>query len=159
MKINKTNAMRQFDKEKIKYEVYTYDASDGQIDGISVASKCNQDPKMVYKTLVARGHSKKIYVFVINILNELDLKKCAKAVNEKNIEMVHVNELLNLTGYVRGGCSPVGLKKNYPIIVSNSIETIDSIIFSGGKIGYQIHCTSSDFLKITKATICDIVGE
>lgn len=157
MKISKTNAMRQFDKYKMKYEVYTYDASDGNIDGISVAKKCNQDPKMVYKTLVARGHSKKIYVFVINIMNELDLKKCAKAVNEKNIEMVHVNELLALTGYIRGGCSPVGMKKNYPTILSNTIESINSIIFSGGKIGYQIHSSTEDLIKITNAQIKDIV--
>ena len=90
-------------------------------------------------------------------MNELDLKKCAKAVNEKNIEMVHVNELLALTGYIRGGCSPVGMKKNYPTILSNTVESIDSIIFSGGKIGYQIHSSTEDLIKITNAQIKDIV--
>lgn len=159
MKISKTNAMRQLDRSKIKYEVYTYDTSDGHIDGISVAQKCNQDPRLVYKTLVTRSASKKIYVFVINVFDELDLKKCAKAVHEKSIEMIHVNELLGLTGYVRGGCSPIGMKKNYPVLVSDSVQNIDSIIFSGGKIGYQIHCTVDDFIKTTNALIADITFE
>ena len=98
MKNIKTNAMRQLDAQKIKYEVYTYDAEDGKIDGLSVAQKCHQDVRMVYKTLVARSASNKIYVFVVNVADELDLKKCAKAVHEKSIAMVHVNELLGLTG-------------------------------------------------------------
>ena len=100
MKNVKTNAMRQLDAKKVKYEVYTYDTDDGMIDGISVAQKCHQDVKLVYKTLVTRSASKKIYVFVVNVADELDLKKCAKAVHEKSIEMVHVNELLGLTGDV-----------------------------------------------------------
>lgn len=157
MKIVKTNAMRQLDTQKIKYEVYTYDVSDGLIDGVSVASKCHQDVNLVYKTLVTRAASKKIYVFVVNVKDELDLKKCAKAVHEKSIEMVHVNELLGLSGYVRGGCSPIGMKKKYPVIVSDSINYVDSIIFSGGKIGYQIHCRKDDFIKITQAQISEIV--
>lgn len=156
MKINKTNAMRHLDNAKINYDVYTYDASDGQIDGISVADKCHEDPQIVYKTLVTRSNSKKIYVFVICVLDELDLKKCAKAVNEKNVEMIHVNELLGLTGYVRGGCSPIGMKKKYPVIVSDTIHRFDSIIFSGGKIGYQIHCNADDFLEVTQANVADI---
>ena len=156
MKITKTNAMRQCDTHKINYQIYTYDTSDGHIDGISVANKCNQDPTMVYKTLVTIGQSKKIYVFVIGVLEELDLKKCAKAVKEKNIEMIAVKDLLNLTGYVRGGCSPIGMKKNYPVYVSETINKIDSIIFSGGKIGMQIHCSCNDFIKMTKAQIVDV---
>ena len=157
--MQKTNAMRQFDTKKIKYQTYSYDASDGQIDGISVANKCNQDPKQVFKTLVTISNTKKIHVFVISVLDELDLKKCAKAINEKNVEMIPVKDLLNLTGYVRGGCSPVGMKKNYPVIVSDTIQNIDSIIFSGGKIGLQIHCATEDFIQITNAKICDIVKE
>lgn len=157
MKIVKTNAMRQLDKNKIKYDVYTYDASDGFIDGQSVAKKCNQDPVILYKTLVTRGHSKKIYVFVINVLNEMDLKKCAKAVGEKSIEMIHVNELFSLTGYIRGGCSPIGMKKNYPIVVSDTIENINSIVVSGGKIGYQIHLSKEDFLQATHAICASVI--
>ena len=159
MKVTKTNAMRQCDTHKIQYQVYTYDASDGHIDGISVANKCHQDPKMVYKTLVTISNNKKINVFVISVLEELDLKKCAKAVHEKSIDMVHVKDLLSLTGYVRGGCSPIGMKKNYPVYVSESIQNIDSIIFSGGKIGCQIHCSCLDFINMTKAQIVDICKE
>lgn len=159
MKISKTNAMRLCDKYKIQYQVYTYDVSDHQIDGISVANKCGQDPKMVYKTLVTKGNSKQIYVFVIGVLEELDLKKCAKVANEKNIEMISVKDLLSLTGYVRGGCSPLGMKKNYPIYVSDTIHNIDSIIFSGGKIGLQIHCQCNDFIRITNSSIVDVKKE
>lgn len=157
MKVSKTNAMRQLDQLKIPYEIHTYDTSDGLIDGLSVAKKCNQEPSKVYKTLVTRSTSKKIYVFVVNVADELDLKKCAKAVHEKSIEMIHVNELLSLTGYVRGGCSPIGMKKNYPVIVSDTLNTTDTIIFSGGKIGMQIDCSTADFLKATKAVIADII--
>ena len=157
MKNVKTNAMRQLDAKKVKYEVYTYDTDDGMIDGISVAQKCHQDVKLVYKTLVTRSASKKIYVFVVNVADELDLKKCAKAVHEKSIEMVHVNELLGLTGYVRGGCSPIGMKKKYPVILSDTASSMESIIFSGGKIGCQIHCSGDDFMKITQASRALIV--
>lgn len=157
MKNIKTNAMRHLDAQKIKYEVYTYDAEDGKIDGLSVAQKCHQDVRMVYKTLVARSASNKIYVFVVNVADELDLKKCAKAVHEKSIAMVHVNELLGLTGYVRGGCSPIGMKKKYPVILSDTAASLDSIIFSGGKIGCQIHCSVNDFMKVTQAFMACII--
>ena len=98
-----------------------------------------------------------MYVFVVNVADELDLKKCAKAVHEKSIEMVHVNELLGLTGYVRGGCSPIGMKKKYPVILSDTASSMESIIFSGGKIGCQIHCSVDDFMKITQASMALIV--
>ncbi|MGN1343607.1 MAG: Cys-tRNA(Pro) deacylase [Traorella sp.] len=154
-KVNKTNAMRFLDSMKVKYDVHTYDVSDGQIDGISVAQKCHEDPKVVYKTLVTRNNHS-LYVFVICVLDELDLKKCAKAIHEKSIEMIHVNELLSLTGYVRGGCSPLGMKKNYPIIVSDTIQSNDRIIFSGGKLGLQIECSKDDFLKVTHGQVASI---
>lgn len=157
MKNLKTNAMRQLDNLKIHYQIHTYDVSDGQIDAVSVAKKCQQDIRYVYKTLLTRGASKKIYVFVVNGQDELDLKKCAKCVHEKNIEMVHVNELLGLSGYVRGGCSPLGMKKNYPVIVSETILGIDHIIFSGGKIGLQIECSVHDFISALQAQIGDII--
>ena len=160
MKISKTNAMRQCDTHKINYQIYTYDTSDGHIDGVSVANKCNQDPLMVYKTLVTVGQSKKIYVFVIGVTEELDLKKCAKAVKEKNIEMIAVKDLLNLTGYVRGGCSPIGMKKNYPVYVSETFNKLESIIFSGGKIGYQVEISLENLSKVIRfslADICDII--
>lgn len=157
MKIIKTNAMRQLDRLKIPYHVYTYDTSDGFVDGVSVAEKCGQEKSLVYKTLVTRALSQQLYVFVIEVQDELDLKKCARVVHEKSVELVHVNELLGLTGYVRGGCSPIAMKKNYPIIVSSTIQNIDSIIFSGGKIGIQIHCRTQDFLSVTHARIEDVV--
>lgn len=151
--------MRQLDREKIEYKTYIYDVSDGHIDGISVAQKCQQDIQFVYKTLVTRAASKKIYVFVVNVADELDLKKCAKSVHEKSIEMIHVKELLGLTGYVRGGCSPIAMKKNYPVIVSDSVAALDSIIFSGGKVGTQIECSVSDFLLTTHAQLASITKD
>lgn len=157
MKISKTNAMRFLDTKKVPYEIHTYDASDGQIDAQSVAKKTGIEAKYIYKTLVTRGASKKLYVFVINADDELDLKCCAKAVNEKSIEMIHVAEINELTGYVRGGCSPLGMKKNYPILLSHTVKDLDKIIVSGGKIGLQIECQTSDLIRVTNAQIAEII--
>lgn len=107
--MTKTNAMRILDKNKIKYDVIEYDISDGKIDGVSVAEKTNQDLKEVYKTLVTQGNTKMIYVFVIPVNEELNLKKAAKVCGEKKVDMIHVNELLKLTGYIRGGCPPISI--------------------------------------------------
>ena len=131
----KTNAMRILDREKIAYRQHSYEHSDGAVDGISVAMKLGQDPSRVFKTLVTQGHSREYYVFVIPVAKELKLKEAARAVGEKSVEMIKVSEINRVTGYIRGGCSPIGMKKHYPTVVDASCEGIDSIIVSGGKIG------------------------
>lgn len=157
MKLEKTNAMRILDKAKVDYKTHTYDAEDGAIDGISVAHKCNQDPKKVYKTLITRGASKNYFVFVIPVEYELDLKKCAKAVGEKSIEMIHVSEINSVSGYIRGGCSPIGMKKQYKTILDESCKTLDTIIFSGGKIGFQIEMKPEELLLLIRGETADII--
>ena len=145
----KTNAMRILDGKKISYQLLTYEVDD-RIDGVSVASKIQRDVKEVFKTLVTRGSSKGIYVFVIPVAQELDLKKAAKVVKEKKIEMISVNEINNLTGYIRGGCSPVGMKKLYPTIIDQSALYLDTFIVSGGKIGLQIEINPKELEKVIK---------
>ncbi|MFL6556542.1 MAG: Cys-tRNA(Pro) deacylase, partial [Bacillus sp. (in: firmicutes)] len=124
----KTNAMRILDAKKVSYEMLTYDNKDGKIDGVSVAEKVGKDPKVVYKTLVAQGASKNVFVFVIPVAEELDLKKAAKAAGEKNIEMLPVKDIQKWTGYIRGGCSPIGMKKEYKTFIDESAGAINSII-------------------------------
>jgi Cys-tRNA(Pro)/Cys-tRNA(Cys) deacylase len=154
----KTNAMRILDQKKIDYKIYTYDASDGKIDGLAVAEKIGKSAEVVYKTLVTRGNSKNLYVFLMCVMDELDLKKAAKATGEKSIEMVQVKELLELTGYIRGGCSPVGMKKSFKTFIDISVEMQDkeSIIISGGKIGIQLEIEKAKLVEITKAGIMDL---
>lgn len=155
---NKTNAMRMLDKQGIAYEALTYDASDGNIDGVSVAAKVGWDPAHVYKTLVLRGSDRNYYVGVIPVAAELDLKKAAKVFGVKNVELIPVADLLPVTGYIRGGCSPIGMKKDFPLCVDRSAEELDFILVSGGRIGTQIkldpcrlmalrHARSADLLK------------
>lgn len=134
----KTNAMRLFDAAKIDYKIHTYDTADGLIDGNSVAEKCGQDPDCVFKTLVTVGHSGEHYVFVVPVNGNLDLKKAAKAVGEKSIEMIHQKNLLPLTGYVHGGCSPFGMKKQFFTVFEETAQLFDTIMVSGGKVGCQI---------------------
>lgn len=155
-KEKKTNAMRMLDKEKVDYEIYTYDNEDGKIDGVSVANKINKDVNIVYKTLVAQGTSKEIYVFIVPVEKELDLKKAAKAVGEKKIELIAVKDITKLTGYVRGGCSPIGMKKLYRTTIDNCARNLPSIIVSGGKIGLQIELTVMNLLKVTKGEFAAI---
>ncbi|MEM1484728.1 Cys-tRNA(Pro) deacylase [Oscillospiraceae bacterium PP1C4] len=152
----KTNAMRMLDKAKIKYNMYTYEHEDGKIDGVSVAAKLGQDVNAVYKTLVTRGASRANYVFVIPVAKELDLKKAAKAVGEKSVEMVHVDEINKLTGYIRGGCSPVGMKKLFSTVFDQAVENLPAVIVSGGKIGFQIEVAPSDLLPLVKAKTAEI---
>ena len=134
----KTNVMRILDKEKIPYTPHSYDHSDGCIDGISVAKKMGQNPDAVFKTLVTKGTGRDFYVFVIPVAKELNLKKCAKSVGEKAVEMIHVSDINKITGYIRGGCSPIGMKKQYMTVFDSSALTQQNIIVSGGKIGYQV---------------------
>lgn len=154
--MDKTNAMRLLDKQKIAYEVKTYDVADGHIDGLSVCEKCQIDPSMVYKTLVTQGSDHNYYVFVVNVADELDLKKCAKAVSVKSVEMIHVKDINKITGYIRGGCSPIGMKKAFVTTFDQSIVEHDHIYVSAGKLGMQIKIAKDDLIRITKGTIKDI---
>ncbi len=153
----KTNAMRLLDKEKIQYRVYTYENKDGQIDGISVAQKIGVPVEKVYKTLVTQGHSKNYYVFVIPVAAELDLKAAARSVGDKSVEMIHVKDINKITGYIRGGCSPVGMKKEYKTVIDSSCETLDTIIVSAGKIGFQVELAPKDLLEVINGTTEKII--
>ncbi|AIY84176.1 aminoacyl-tRNA deacylase [Clostridium baratii] len=155
--MQKTNAMRILDKSKIEYNALTYDASDGHIDGAAVAKKTGQDPETVYKTLVTMGNSRNLYVFVIPVLEELDLKKCAKVSGEKKLEMIHVKDINKFTGYIRGGCSPLGMKKQYDTFVQEEALKLDKIVFSGGKIGLQIEMDPKDLEKVIKVKFEDVI--
>lgn len=159
MSEEKTNAMRILERAKIRYERHTYPHSDEAVDGVTVAQLTGQDPKKVYKTLVARGASnpaRNFYVFVIPVERELDLKKAAKAAGEKSVEMLHVKELLGITGYVRGGCSPVGMKKQYRTFFHEDVDSLDTVIFSGGRIGLQIEVAPEDIIGLIGAVTADI---
>ena len=152
----KTNVMRILDQKKIKHKTYSY-VGTGAISGIEVAEVLGQNPKSVFKTLVTVGKSKNNYVFVIPVEKELDLKKAAKAVGEKSIDMIKSKELLPLTGYIHGGCSPIGMKKFFKTIIDISAEEYESIIFSAGKIGYQVEMSIDDLLKVIRFTTADLV--
>ena len=153
----KTNAMRILDQKKIEYNIINYDSSDGKIDGISVTNKLGENPKFVYKTLVLQGNSNNIYVFVTPVEEEIDLKKAAVAAGEKNIKMIAVKDIMKFTGYIRGGCSPIGIKKNYKNFINTSALDIDKIIVSGGKIGTQIEISTEDLAKVTNSEFKDFI--
>ncbi len=152
----KTNAMRIVEREKIPYQSYTYEAGDGAIDGISVAHKMGQDEQKVYKTLVTKGSSHNYFVFVIPVAKELDLKAAARAVGEKSVEMIKVSEINKVTGYIRGGCSPIGMKKLYQTVIDSSCLTLESMIFSGGKIGFQIEMAPEALIRLIQAKTAEI---
>lgn len=149
----KTNAIRILESKKVNHEVLTYESKDGKIDGISVAHKIGIDEKQVFKTLVAQGTSKELYVFVIPVAEELNLKAVASITGEKKIEMIHVKDILKYTGYIRGGCSPIGLKKNYKTFLDKSCEGLEYIIVSAGKIGYQIKISPNDLLNVVSGEV------
>jgi len=151
----KTNAMRILDREKISYTFQCYECEEF-IDGIATADKLGLAHEEVYKTLVTISHSRKYYVFVIPIEKELNLKKAAKVVNEKSLEMIHVKEITNVTGYVRGGCTAIGMKKAYPTFIDESAQKLDRIHVSAGKIGAQITLTPEDLKKAAKAEYADV---
>ncbi|MGY6213396.1 Cys-tRNA(Pro) deacylase [Cytobacillus firmus] len=153
----KTNAMRMLDAQKVVYELITYDSQDGKIDGVSVAEKIGKDPKAVYKTLVAKGVTKQVFVFIIPVTEELDLKKAAKAAGEKKVEMIPVKDIQKLTGYIRGGCSPVGMKKQYPSFIDAKAQELELIIVSGGKIGMQMELKLDDLQKAIGAELADLI--
>ena len=147
----KTNAMRMLEKAKINYGFHEYDHDDGAIDGVSVAAKLGQDPARVFKTLVTQGASKNFYVFVIPVAEELDLKKAAKSVGEKNVSMLHVADLLKTTGYIRGGCSPIGMKKQFGTVIDSTAQQYETIMVSAGRIGAQVELAPDDLVKVTGA--------
>lgn len=153
---DKTNVCRILDQKKILYKEHTYDPEKG-ISGIEVAASLNQDVEKVFKTLVTIGASKKNYVFIIPVDKELDLKKAAKAVLEKSIEMIKSKELLPLTGYIHGGCSPIGMKKLFPTYVHESAQSLDTFCVSGGKIGYQVELSPIDLATVIPLTFADLV--
>lgn len=152
----KTNAMRILDAKKVEYEMLTYNHKDGKIDGISVAEKIGKDPKEVYKTLVAQGASKNIFVFVIPVAEELDLKKAAKAAGEKSMEMLPMKDIQKWTGYIRGGCSPIGMKKEYRTFLDESSRGMESMVVSAGKIGVQIVLEPNKLQEVTKAEFISV---
>ena len=155
MKIEKTNVMRILAQKKVKYNSYSYVDTDA-ISGIEVANVLGQNQKQVFKTLVTVSGKNINYVFVVPVDKELDLKKAAKAVGEKSIEMIKSKDLLSLTGYIHGGCSPIGMKKFFKTIIHESCKDFDTIIFSGGKIGYQVEVSLNELEKVIKFDIADI---
>lgn len=157
--MEKTNVMRILEQHGISYTPHSYPHGKEAVDGVSVAEMLGQDPECVYKTLVARGKSGSYFVFDIPVNAELDLKKAAKAVGEKAIELVHVKELLGLTGYVRGGCSPVGMKKQFPTVFHEIAEILPTIMVSAGKIGWQIECAPDDLIALVGAKTADLVKD
>lgn len=158
MQEEKTNVMRVLDQKKIAYTPHYY-PTDGPVDGVSVAAMLGQDPDAVFKTLVTEGASKKNYVFVIPVAAELHLKKAAKAVGEKSIAMIKQAQLLPLTGYIHGGCSPVGMKKKLPTWIHQSAQEQTTMMVSAGRIGAQVELSPADLAKLVSARFADLVTE
>lgn len=155
-KEEKTNVMRTLEQRKIPYTAFSYDP-DGPIDGVSVAAEVGLDAASVFKTLVTKGASGAYYVFDIPVAENLDLKKAAKAVGEKSIAMLPQKELLPLTGYVHGGCSPVGMKKQFPTVFHETVNELDLIAVSAGKIGHQVQVKPADLLNLLRAKTADVI--
>ncbi|OPX43262.1 Cys-tRNA(Pro)/Cys-tRNA(Cys) deacylase YbaK [Ruminiclostridium hungatei] len=156
MQVQKTNVMRILDSAHMDYNTYTYESKGGAVDGVTVAAKIGQPVEKVYKTLVTRGASKNFFIFVIPVAKELNLKAAAKSVGEKSVEMIRMDEINKVTGYIRGGCSPIGMKKDYRTVIDNSCETIDSIIFSAGKIGLQVELKPGELIEFIKAAVAPV---
>ena len=152
----KTNAVRILDRNKVEYELNKYECDDFK-DGVSIADMLEQSYDMSFKTLVTVGKSGKYYVFVIPVDKEINMKKAAKEVGEKNIEMVHVKDINAVTGYIRGGCTPIGMKKNYPTVINESAKEHEKIIVSGGRLGLQIILKPDDLVKVTNGRYADII--
>lgn len=153
----KTNAMRILTQSGIAHREYTYDC-DGFTDGVTVAGMLGQDVRRVFKTLAAQGKSGAYYVFVIPVAAELDLKKAAAAAGEKSVQMLHVKDLTSVTGYVRGGCSPIGMKKAYPTFVDDSACALEEILVSGGRIGSQIALAPDDLVRVVNGTYAQLTA-
>lgn len=152
---NKTNVMRLLEQQNINYTSHYYIDTDA-VSGIEVANVLKQNPNQVFKTLIAVGNTKTNYVFLVPVSKELDLKKAANAVKEKNISMIKSAELLPLTGHIHGGCSPIGMKKQFKTVIDITVKDFDTVIFSGGKIGYQVELSLEDLRKIISFELIDI---
>ena len=152
----KTNVMRTLDQKKINYTSHDY-SDTGVISGVEVATALGQDPNRVFKTLVTESAGKTNYVFMVPVEQELDLKKAAKAVGEKSISMIKSKDLLPLTGYIHGGCSPIGMKKQFRTTVHKTAADFDTIIFSAGKIGYQVELSVEELKKVIRLELADII--
>lgn len=155
-KDNKTNAIRFLDKHKINHKVLTYECEEF-LDGVTIANKLGINTDSTFKTLVTVGKSGQYYVYMVPVARELDLKKAAKAVHEKSIQMTHVSDLLDITGYIRGGCSPLGMKKQFQTVIDATAGNYETIFFSGGRRGCQLEMMYSDLLKIIPMTCTDIL--
>lgn len=155
-KLAKTNAVRLLDQKKIAYNLMEYTIEDNRIDGVTVAQKVGHPATHVFKTLVTTAGAGKFFVFVIPVAEELNLKACAKAAGEKKIEMLHVKDLLATTGYIRGGCSPVGMKKLFPTFIDESAKNLEYILVSAGKIGMQIQLSPSDLINVTQGKFANL---
>ncbi len=158
-KSKKTNVERILEQNKISYTSTEYDVSDGKIDGVSVAEKLGKSVDVVYKTLVTKGQGSDLYVFVVPVSCELDLKKAARACGEKKVEMIAVKDIQKFTGYIRGGCSPVGMKKKYRTFIDATIEDQPEIIVSAGKKGVQVCLSPVDLASITDAEFANLVHD
>lgn len=153
----KTNAMRILEREGVAYTAHPYE-TDGFLDGVTVAQILNRPCEMVFKTLVTRG-GKEILVFVVPVAEELDLKKAARAAGVKNVEMIHVKEITPLTGYIKGGCSPVGMKKRYRTFFHQTAQELEHIIVSGGRLGLQMELSPVDLIRVTSGECCDLIKD
>ena len=157
-KEDKTNVMRVLEKAKVEYASHTYE-QDPTKSGEEIAAILGEDPDKVFKTLVTQGKSGQYYVFVVPVKSELDLKKTARTAGEKSIAMIKQKDLLPLTGYVHGGCSPIGMKRAFPTFIHESCKEYDHIFVSAGKVGYQIELSPEDLIKITRSKTADIISE
>ena len=155
----KTNAMRILETEGIAYTEHTYDVSDGLLDGVTVAQKCGEDPDQVFKTLVTQGDDREHYVFVIPVAAKLDLKAAAKSVGVKSVEMIPQKDLLKTTGYIHGGCSPVGMKKKFRTVFDETVVLFDTIMVSGGRVGMQVEVNPAELLAVTDGTTAALTRE
>ena len=155
--MDKTNAIRQLERKKQPYSTHSYDG--GALSGTEVAATLGLDAARVFKTLVTTGKSGAHYVFLVPVAEELDLKKAASVVGEKSISMLPQKELLPLTGYVHGGCSPVGMKKQFPTVFHETAESLSQVAVSAGKIGYQVVCDPKDLMALLRAAAADLIVE
>ena len=157
--MTKTNAMRMLDKAKIKYDPLEYEVDENDLSGTSIAKKVGLDCSMVFKTLVAKGDKTGPVVMCIPVDKEIDLKKAASVTGNKKIEMIHVKDLLGLTGYIRGGCSPIGMKKKFPTYIEESCQNFEKITVSAGVRGCQLLIDRKELIEYTDATLCSITAE
>ena len=157
MKEIKTNVMRLLEKEGVPYIAHEYPHGKDAVDGVTVAQLLGQDPACVFKTLVTKGAGGAYYVFVVPVARELDLKKCARSVGEKSVEMIPVKDITKVTGYVRGGCSPLGMKKPYVTVFHETAAQLPRIIVSAGRIGHQIDLAPADLIRLTRGKTADII--